>query len=148
MACVSGEMNCDGTCADLTSDFSHCGSCGTSCDTGAGEVCITSICGIDNDGDGFLSVASGGSDCNDDQDLVNPAATEVCNQIDDNCSGSADETFDLTSDNLNCGACGTACSSNESCYSSACSCDTGFEDCNGNPADGCEVLAGVAELGI
>ena len=30
-------------------------------------------------------------DCNDQNDLVNPGANEVCNLIDDNCDGIADE---------------------------------------------------------
>ena len=30
-------------------------------------------------------------DCNDDNELVNPGAAEVCNEVDDNCDGNADE---------------------------------------------------------
>ena len=30
---------CSGTCADVTSDASNCGSCGVTCDTSNGEFC-------------------------------------------------------------------------------------------------------------
>ncbi|MEC8379455.1 MAG: MopE-related protein [Myxococcota bacterium] len=59
---------------------------------------------IDNDSDGFGNSASAvvaceqpighvpdNSDCNDSNGLVNPSAVEVCNTIDDNCDGVADE---------------------------------------------------------
>jgi putative metal-binding protein/Kelch motif protein len=42
----------------------------------------------DADGDGFSAC---GGDCDDTQPLVNPAAAEVCNGIDDNCAGGIDE---------------------------------------------------------
>jgi hypothetical protein len=35
--------------------------------------------------------------------------TETCNGLDDDCDGETDEDFDLTSDEANCGACGSAC---------------------------------------
>ena len=58
----------------------------------------------DLDGDGFGSRASGemsaasqpdgfvalATDCNDDNDTVNPGASELCNGIDDDCNGLAD----------------------------------------------------------
>jgi len=52
---------------------------------------------------------------------------------------------ELTVDAQNCGACGTACSfahAGASCAANACvlgACDTGFGDCDQDPASGCEV---------
>jgi len=51
---------------------------------------------------------------------------------------------DLTTDVNNCGVCGAVCTvahGTSSCVFGACgiaSCTIGFDDCNGNPADGCE----------
>jgi len=42
---------------------------------------------IDADGDGF-SVAQG--DCNDANPAIHPGATELCNEIDDNCDGTVE----------------------------------------------------------
>jgi len=48
---------------------------------------------VDADGDGFPLCAEGGgaADCNDQIDTINPAATETCNGMDDNCDGAIDE---------------------------------------------------------
>ena len=59
----------------------------------------------DTDGDGYVSTDSGGSDCKDGNSAINPGAAELCNDIDDNCSGGADEGFNL----------GAACTSPDQC---------------------------------
>ncbi len=46
----------------------------------------------DADLDTYLPVGcSGGTDCNDNNGLISPAAAEVCNGVDDNCNGQIDE---------------------------------------------------------
>ncbi|MDP2306551.1 MAG: putative metal-binding motif-containing protein [Pseudomonadota bacterium] len=42
---------------------------------------------VDNDGDGYAALASGGDDCDDDHPRVHPGATEMCDPIDQDCDG-------------------------------------------------------------
>ena len=46
----------------------------------------------DNDKDGYTSSDCGGSDCNDSDSAVSPAAAEVCDRIDNDCDGYKDES--------------------------------------------------------
>jgi len=45
----------------------------------------------DPDGDGYLSWACGGNDCDDDDAAVYPGADEVCDGVDNDCDGDVDE---------------------------------------------------------
>lgn len=44
----------------------------------------------DADKDGFVDVATGGSDCKDNNEKIHPGAEELCNEEDDNCDGVSD----------------------------------------------------------
>jgi hypothetical protein len=46
---------------------------------------------LDQDGDGFLSVAAGGPDCNDLDPGINPDAVETCDGVDEDCNGTVDD---------------------------------------------------------
>jgi len=48
------------------------------------------IDGIDDDGDGFASEASGGDDCNDDEPSVNPNGFDWDDGLDNDCDGMTD----------------------------------------------------------
>lgn len=112
--CFPAEQRCGSGCVDEDGDGYEATSCGgTDCDDGdarrnpggtercdaAGldEDCNPATFGeLDADGDGFLDAAccNGdfcGDDCDDDRDAVHPGATEVCNEIDDDCDGRIDE---------------------------------------------------------
>lgn len=122
-ACNDGFGDCDGDPAngcetDLRASSSHCGACGRACTaTNAAGVCTAGVCGL-----GACSAGYG------------------------NCDGDASngcETNTLTSGS-HCGACGASCSPANAtgvCAAGACAvstCATGFGDCDGRAATGCE----------
>ncbi len=99
--------------------------------------------GCNPDGDGYCTAlmttvgtppvcSKGGGDCNESSASINPGATELCNNVDDNCNSVIDE-----------GA-GSACvapNANMICQAGACaigSCQAGFYNLNGSLSDGCE----------
>ena len=45
----------------------------------------------DSDADGYRDISCGGSDCNDNDAVINPDAMEVCDSIDNNCNSQVDE---------------------------------------------------------
>ena len=69
---------------------------------------------------------------------------EICNLIDDDCDGTADEGISVLIDPDNCGACGAVCllqDAQSMCEGGACRlvrCRPGFVDANGDTTDGCE----------
>jgi hypothetical protein len=109
-SCPAGQASCDGyTCTTLQTDPKNCGTCGL--------VCVSGVC----------AAGSCAASCSAGQTL---------------CSGACVNT---QTDTKNCGGCGLVCSVNNAtpaCQSGACaiqSCNPGFQDCNRNPADGCEI---------
>lgn len=122
--------------------------CNAVAGTGSPEICN----GIDDDCDGEI-----------DEDVICPSlpnASARCDSVLGRCvlescalgfancdgiEGNGCET-NTQSDPINCGTCGHVCSlpnASSICVNGACrvgSCQSGFGDCNGNPADGCETF--------
>ncbi len=122
--CNTGFGNCDGNAAngcetDLRTDVGNCGTCSNRCAPANGVgTCSAGVCGIARCNVGFA---------NCDANVAN--GCEVNLQTDAN----------------NCGACGTVCRNHigggNTCSSGACmpTCNTGYANCDGNAANGCEV---------
>lgn len=166
MSCTSGWANCNGSVSDgcetsLMTDGANCGVCGRAC--GSGRVCRSGVCGTACP----LGQSQCGSSCVDLQNDRNHcgSCTNVCSDRDNatvycreggchfecdsshgDCDGNANngcETDTRTSVN-NCRACGVVCPtrahSRPYCERSVCllRCDQGWDDCDGDPANGCE----------
>lgn len=77
-----GEQTCDkGVCTPL-------GIGDDSCNAGSGE---DGGVDCDRDTDQYQSLDCGGNDCDDDDSTVHPDAAEICDQLDNDCSGVADD---------------------------------------------------------
>jgi len=121
IACDDGFGDCDdnadtGCEIEFVEDPEHCGDCDTVCTNDNGRTeCV--------DGECVPSCATGYKDCNGDP-------TDGC------------ET-NINTALTDCGECGVRCrpaNSEPMCDDGVCTgaCTAGFEDCNGDPDDGCE----------
>jgi len=108
--CPAGQMLCGTVCVNEATDTNNCGACGNVC--ASGQTCSNGAC------------------------------TLVCGAGLTACNGAC---VNLATSTSNCGNCGTVCTTNNdvaACLAGACavqSCNPGFQDCNHNSADGCEV---------
>lgn len=113
-ACEAGFEDCDHNeangCETALDNRNNCGACGTICLTlqncvASGNTFACSNTCHDIDDDGFADATCGGSDCNDSLSTINPDATEICDNVDNNCNGRLDEGFDKDKDGYKtCGA--------------------------------------------
>ncbi len=121
--CDAGFANCDGIVSngcevDTGSSLANCGGCGHLCDyPNASEQCLAGTCVLGACDAGFANcdgIAANGCEVNTNTSLAN------------------------------CGGCNQVCNlphASDSCVNGVCtlnSCNTGFADCDSNPANGCE----------
>ncbi len=121
---IFGLVACGG---DDASTDATVETCETDADCGAGVICVSGVCMP------APPVDSGVMDAGCDPSRV------MC----------GDSCVDTRTDAQNCGGCGMDCGdapgATISCVASACvtACDDGFDDCDGDPSNGCETdLAG------
>jgi hypothetical protein len=117
-SCPAGTTRCGGTCVNLQTDPTHCGTCATVCSyANASATCNVGMCQIASCNAGFA-----------------------------NCDGNAGNGCEnnLNTNANNCGACGTMCPNRPNsaplCSAGTCSlrCDPSFANCDGNAGNGCE----------
>jgi hypothetical protein len=171
-ACATGYGNCDGNpnngCENTLDSLANCGACGMSCDlANAAESCATDACALGTCSSGFgncdgnpangcearLDSLMNCGSCMVACNLANAAETcpggtctlGACTTGFGNCDGNPATGCETSTRTLtDCGTCGTPCdipNATESCMTGTCalgSCDTGFANCSGGLADGCE----------
>ncbi len=123
--CPGNLTNCSGVCVDLQTDVDHCGGCDQACALANvdDQACVAAACEI-------VACTDGWADC----DTNHATGCEVELGTLDNCSG-----------------CGDACAydnASAACTDGACeltACDDGYADCDGDPANGCEVTLGTLD---
>jgi len=115
--CPGGLERCGSECVDTSTDVNHCGSCNNACTVANGTpACQGGSCVVQSCDAGF-------GDCDSDYGT----GCETTLGTDENCSD-----------------CGDACTFNHasgSCVAGSCvmgNCETGWGDCDLNPANGCE----------
>jgi hypothetical protein len=94
----------DATCADLSTQNSHCGACGNTCDAASTTGCTTGECTCKADYGRCTGLTFDDATC-----------------------------ADLSTQNSHCGACGNTCdaASTTGCTTGECTCDTGYGRCAG-----------------
>jgi hypothetical protein len=164
--CNRNFGNCDGMAANgcerpLAADRANCGACGRACSASAvcfdgscRDLCTTPaiVCGAacvnpqtDNANCGRCGNACGAL-ANGTNTCTAGACALTCNRGFGNCDMMAANgcEVNLTTSVANCGACGSACTvpnATAACRNGVCAvgtCNAGFADCDGNPANGCE----------
>ncbi len=157
------EKLCGKVCVDVQSDPQHCGDCGAAC--GAGKACTAGKCTL-NCGSTLATCADQCIDLQNDPahcgacDKACPAAmgadplclagqcSTACQPGLADCDAMAMNgcEVDLSKDPKHCAKCDTACPSvahgTPGCAKGKCgigSCDPGYDDCNKDPSDGCEI---------
>src|SRR3954447_10647146 len=98
-----GTTVCDNNSPLRQTDVANCGTCFNECfQINADATCVAGKCQY-SCFTGFVSAGSdpvSGCECTPTNN-----GTEICDGVDNNCNGTADEGFDLMSDLANCGGC-------------------------------------------
>ncbi|MBL8685464.1 MAG: hypothetical protein JNK05_40185 [Myxococcales bacterium] len=166
--CTGAQVRCGTACVDTTTDESNCGSCGNACPSrpNAAVSCAASACRYTcnagfGDCDGNMangcetalnstthcgmcgracSFANGSASC-----TAGSCALAGCTTGFGNCDGNMTNGCETPlNSTTHCGMCSRACAvanGAATCASGTCqvaSCNGGFGNCDGNPANGCE----------
>src|SRR6185369_15915464 len=106
----------DKTTGQITSSVNFCLNCPTVYDHRFGDLASPRCTDSDNDGYSPEGGPCGAIDCNDNDPLIHPGASERCNALDDDCNGTID---DQPAANAACSD-GSVCSGAETCVGGSC----------------------------
>ena len=157
--CDGLDNDCDGSSDEdfnLQTDTENCGTCGNDCAVAKANVsCAAGECTLDSCQASFYDINGEYDDGCEYECSLTLNGVEACDEIDNNCDGTADEGFDLQTDATNCGSCGNDCSTAKavvtaSCSAGACtvdSCLAGYYDDDGIASNGCEYKCSPSNAG-
>ncbi len=163
LGAVADNTDCnDGNASVNPGGTETCNGIDDDCDGSTDEGCSLLTFYADTDGDTYGDPAnfitqtnpvppsgyvSDNTDCNDGNTAVNPAATEVCNSIDDDCDTSVDEGFDVDGDGYT--SCNGDCDDNNNAVNpgAAETCNGVDDNCNGLTDDGLSLPAPASIAG-
>ncbi len=137
--CEPGEETCNGVDDDCDDKIDEGFGLGAPCRSGMND------CAADGE---IVCAEDGTAMC--DAPAIEPSA-ELCDGLDNDCDGTADEDFVISSDPEHCGGCGQACSFDNAaalCAAGDCAlgdCAMGFGDADGVAENGCECERGGEE---
>jgi len=144
--CNGLDDDCDGLVdEDFNKDMdtAHCGACDNVCAFDhAFPACVAGRCQIQACLPSFVDTDK--MDANGCECLETNGGREICDDLDNDCNGMTDETFDKMTDTAHCGRCNTICEYTRaaaSCDLGVCrmgACDAGYLNINNDPVDGCE----------
>ncbi len=164
--CDGVDNNCNGIIDDgfdLDTDPNHCGVCNNKCGyPNAMGNCQGGVCSMAECLPGFHNIDGNDSTGCEYACNITNEGIEICDGRDNDCNGITDDGFDTSTDVLNCGNCGHACSDFipagaqvAACTDGKCqySCLPGFHDLNGDLAlgtagDGCEYECTITNGGV
>lgn len=135
LICQTGLTNCNGTCVNLQSESTSCGSCGTTC--AAPAVCANGNCnsacatGFQKCGDTCTNLSTDAGHCGSCGKACDsgvPCFGGVCGCPESVlfCQG---QCYDPKSDAAHCGSCETACMGGAGCVDGKCQCGVGEQLC-------------------
>ncbi len=156
--CDGLDNNCNGQVDEgfnLNSDVNHCGKCGNACPkfNSGFSYCQQGVCKLDC----FVGFK------NLDEDIFTGCeyqcfptlgGVEACDDIDNNCNGKIDESFDFLNDADNCGSCGVRCHFTGAvgyCDLGVCRADTcllNYYNIDGDWQNGCEYYCVMSNGGL
>ncbi len=144
-----------GCAADILTDPLNCGACGNVCNLpNAFSVCTGGFCLVDTCAAGFIDLDAQVANGCEYKCAPSNGGMEICDTLDNDCNGQVDELTDLQTDQFNCGACNTVCvftNASAACVSGLCQlaeCLVGYNNVNGDAADGCEYACTVTNGGV
>jgi hypothetical protein len=138
------DCELDEKCADHRCVYAtECISCSF---PNAAATCVHGDCSMGDCEEGWHDLNGRDEDGCEYACTVSEGGVEVCDGRDNDCDGTVDEGYNLSSDPENCGRCGLVCPerphSDPACASGRCTytCHEGWYDNNRLPGDGCEAM--------